>query len=472
MGTTTRVLVLGAGPTGILTAWALKEKGITDVCLVEKTDSPGGLAKSRKRAGWCVDFGPHRFQTRDERIRTVMEQLLGAKLRTIADKRIGIWLGGRPVDYPPSFSQIARAFPIGETLRCGASLVGSRLFRSTSHPVQTYENWLIAQYGNRFHHTTLAPMTRKMWALEPSALSQDLATERVVLDSSLRELVFGALLSRGYQQYQKAFYYPERYLAEIWDNAAAKLLEAGAGLVLNSSPVSMRVERSRIASVTVRTEDGELEFSPDYVVSTIPLPDLVSALGSQSTGEARAGLQQLTCRALVIVYVELRAPRMSPFHYIYFPQPEYAFQRLFEQTNFAQQPEHPETTVIGAEISCFEGDEVWRASDEDLFRHVVAGLERAELATESQVRLLFTAREPQAYPMYTLHYRDALEPVLDECGRIDNLMLNGRQGLFKFNNMDHCVEMGLAAAEHIANGYPPEKWKASIRAFKQFKVID
>lgn len=471
MATTVRVLVLGAGPTGMLTAWALKEKGISDVCIIEKTDSPGGLAKSRKQAGWCVDFGPHRFQTRDERIRAVMEQLLGTKLRTIADKRIGIWLAARPVDYPPSFSQLARAFPVGETIRCGAGLLRSRLFRSSANYPQTYEHWVIGRYGNRFSETTLAPMARKMWGLQPSELSVDLAKERVVL-VSLRGVMFGSLLSRRYQQYQKVFCYPQRCLGEIWDNGADRLREAGMGLRMNSVPLSLQIESNRISTVTVRSKDEDLEFRPDYVVSTIPLPDLVSALGSHLARETHLALEQLTYRALVIVYVELRTPRLSPFHYTYFPQPEYVFQRLFEQKNFAEQPEHPETTVIGAEISCFEDDAVWRASDEDLFRQVVAGLERAQLATGSETRLLFTAREPHAYPMYTRDYRAALEPVLDECGRIENLMLNGRQGLFKFNNLDHCVDMGRAAAEHIAANHPPESWQASIRAFKQFKVID
>jgi protoporphyrinogen oxidase len=279
-------------------------------------------------------------------------------------------------------------------------------------------------------------------------------------------------LSRGYQQYQKAFYYPQRYLSEIWDNAADQLRAVGMGLALNSAPVSLHIQSNRISTVTVRSEDEELEFRPDYVVSTIPLPDLATALGSHLTGETHASLEQLRCRALVIAYVELRTPRLSPFHYVYFPQPEYVFQRLFEQKNFADQVEHPDTTVIGAEISCFEDDIVWRAPDEELFKQVVAGLDRAQLATESEIRLLFTAREPHAYPMYTRDYRGALEPILDECGRIENLMLNGRQGLFKFNNLDHCVEMGLAAAEHIVVGHLQESWQASMRAFKKFKVID
>ena len=471
MATRLRALVLGAGPTGILTAWALKEKGITDVCIIEKTDSPGGLARSRERAGWCVDFGPHRFQTRDERIRTVIEQVLGAKLRTITDKQIGIWLHGRPVDYPPGFAELIRTLRARETVRCGASLLRSRLFGSRSEPARTYESWLIARYGNRFYQTTLGPMTRKMWAVEPPALSEDLAKERVVL-GSLRELIFRTPLSRAYQQFQKSFYYPQRCFGEIWENAAAQLRRSGVGVMLNTTPVSLRVEGNRIVSVTVRADEKEWEFSPDYVVSTIPLPDLVSALGSQLIRETRVPLERLLYRALVILYVVLRTPRLSPFHFIYFPQPDYIFQRLFEQKNFADQPENPQSTVIGAEISCFEDDEVWRASDEELCKQVVAGLERAHLATGSEVGGFFSAREPHAYPMYMWNYRGALETVLDELGRIENLVLNGRQGLFKFNNVDHCVEMGLAAAEHIASDQPPESWQASIRAFKEFKVVD
>ncbi len=74
--------------------------------------------------------------------------------------------------------------------------------------------------------------------------------------------------------------------------------------------------------------------------------------------------------------------------------------------------------------------------------------------------------------MYTWNYRGGLETILGELGGIQNLLLNGRQGLFKLNNVHHCVEMGLAAAEHIAKARPPESWQASIRAFKSFRVSD
>ncbi|MCK5558051.1 MAG: NAD(P)-binding protein, partial [Candidatus Hydrogenedentes bacterium] len=50
------VLILGAGPTGILTAWVLRDRGITDISIIEKTGSTGGLARSLDFARWRLDL--------------------------------------------------------------------------------------------------------------------------------------------------------------------------------------------------------------------------------------------------------------------------------------------------------------------------------------------------------------------------------------------------------------------------------
>jgi protoporphyrinogen oxidase len=163
---------------------------------------------------------------------------------------------------------------------------------------------------------------------------------------------------------------------------------------------------------------------------------------------------------------------LLPFHYLYFPEPEYSFQRLFEQKSFGGQPENGEHAVIGAELPCFKDDAIWCAAEEAVLKKVVSGLERAQLVSGNDVAASAIARESHAYPMYTWNYRGGLETILDEVGRIQNLLPNGRQSLFKLNNVHHCVEMGLAAAEHIARERPPVSWQASLREFKNFRVSD
>ena len=47
-------LILGAGITGLSTAYHLETLGITDYLLLEKDAAPGGLCKSEHRQGFTV----------------------------------------------------------------------------------------------------------------------------------------------------------------------------------------------------------------------------------------------------------------------------------------------------------------------------------------------------------------------------------------------------------------------------------
>ena len=59
-----KAIILGTGPTGLVTAWKLLEKGWT-VDLIEKNSSSGGLCRSWKKNGFILDTGPHIFHTPD-----------------------------------------------------------------------------------------------------------------------------------------------------------------------------------------------------------------------------------------------------------------------------------------------------------------------------------------------------------------------------------------------------------------------
>jgi protoporphyrinogen oxidase len=55
-----RVLVVGAGPTGLGAAWRLHELGCDDFLVLEAGETPGGLASSfRDEHGFTWDVGGH-----------------------------------------------------------------------------------------------------------------------------------------------------------------------------------------------------------------------------------------------------------------------------------------------------------------------------------------------------------------------------------------------------------------------------
>ena len=62
-----KVIIVGAGITGLTLAYLLSKKGL-DITVLEKDDSEGGLAKSYYYNDWSIDIGPHRFHTDDSSV--------------------------------------------------------------------------------------------------------------------------------------------------------------------------------------------------------------------------------------------------------------------------------------------------------------------------------------------------------------------------------------------------------------------
>jgi len=60
-------------------------------------------------------------------------------------------------------------------------------------------------------------------------------------------------------------------------------------------------------------------------------------------------------------------------------------------------------------------------------------------------------RIPKAYPSYFGGY-DRLEEVRKFTDSFENLFLIGRNGMHRYNNMDHSMLSAMAAVENIING--------------------
>lgn len=63
-------------------------------------------------------------------------------------------------------------------------------------------------------------------------------------------------------------------------------------------------------------------------------------------------------------------------------------------------------------------------------------------------------RAEMAYPVYEHDYRDWLRILRTYLDRFENLQTIGRNGLHRYNNMDHSMLTGLYAARNILGGGP------------------
>jgi UDP-galactopyranose mutase len=66
----------------------------------------------------------------------------------------------------------------------------------------------------------------------------------------------------------------------------------------------------------------------------------------------------------------------------------------------------------------------------------------------------FVLNVKHCYPIYTLDYSEKVESLIKYIANFENAISIGRQGLYRYNNMDHSIKMGLMTAEHILNELP------------------
>jgi protoporphyrinogen oxidase len=98
------------------------------------------------------------------------------------------------------------------------------------------------------------------------------------------------------------------------------------------------------------------------------------------------------------------------------------------------------------------GDEIWRSSVERLRDLAEQDLINVGLIKKGEVLDAFVKKIPYAYPVYDLEYKKNLTPIMDYVGKLENLKTTGRQGNFRYNNMDQSVEMGRKMGKELATG--------------------
>ena len=118
----------------------------------------------------------------------------------------------------------------------------------------------------------------------------------------------------------------------------------------------------------------------------------------------------------------------------------------------------PDTACIGMEYFCFQGDETWTMSDEDLVKLATEEIEKLGLARAEQVRRGYAVRVPLAYPMYDATYAEQVATIRSWLDPIEGLVQVGRNGLHRYNNSDHSMLTALRAVENLVDGTRHDLW--------------
>jgi protoporphyrinogen oxidase len=456
-----RVLILGAGLTGLAAADELASTGVP--CLVlERSPRVGGLASGFRRGGFSFDYGPHRFHTPDPAVERWFGDLFpdGAYLRP--RRKSEIQLVGRRFAYPLELGDVVRKLDFWDNARAFGDYLVSALRRALSRPVEaSFEDWVVNRFGRTLYDLYFAPYTEKLWGVPTREISPDWAAQRISLVSLFD--VLKRLLSKGSgddpRTYAREFLYPEAGIAELPRRLAARAVSRGAEIRPNAEVVALKAGKGGF-EVGVRGDGGRVyRESATAVVSTVPLAELVGFIEPRPGVDTLRAAGGLRSRAVVFLHLALEGETPTDNHWVYFPEPGYLFSRVSEPANFSPKLTPPGFASLTAEVSCDAGDKFWRMGREALCRDVFHGLASAGLL-KTRPRACAVSRRPHAYPLYDRGYGERLAVCLGHVNRHPGLVTTGRQGLFRYGNMDHAVIMGRRAAQSLMGKIDREEAQA------------
>ncbi|HVP31939.1 MAG TPA: FAD-dependent oxidoreductase [Myxococcota bacterium] len=447
-----RVVVLGGGPAGVGAALELVSRG-HEAVLVERETRVGGNAGSFELAGVRVDYGSHRLHpASDPAILGRLRELLGDEL-LVRPRHGRIRLLGRWIHFPLRPLDLALRLHPRFAAGVGRDAAAKLLRRGPAPGADdTFASVLEHGLGRTICREFYFPYARKIWGLEPEAISPVQAWKRVSagsLGKLARRLLPGGAGSGG-RQAKGVFFYPRRGYGQISERLAQEAERRGARLLLGTDVTRVRLRPGGRHQVETRSTHGADALEADHVWSTIPIGVFARLTEPSAPPDVLEAASGLSLRAMLLVYLVLDCDRFSEFDAHYFPEAGLPFTRVSEPKNYAALSEPRGRTVLCAEIPCDRGDPLFRADAASLSRLVCEGLARAALPVTARVLEVEVKRLPAAYPIYHRGYEARFDRLDGWVERLEGVLSFGRQGLYAHDNTHHALFMAWAAAECLA----------------------
>ena len=510
------VVIIGGGPAGLTAAWELMKDGgadAYDVTVLEATREFGGISRTVKHNGNRMDIGGHRFFSKDDRIMQWWRDTLPLQgAPSYDDRKLGrhhdlepggpdpetcdevmlkrhrvsrIYWNRHFFDYPISLSpNTLKAMGPKLTLEAGFSYLKSMVHKL---PEDNLENVYINRFGRKLYSMFFEGYTEKLWGRHPSQISADWGAQRVK-GLSITEVLKNAFLkllpkkqdaSKVETSLIEEFWYPKYGPGQLWETVERNCERAGVRVITDANVVQVRQEGGRIESVVYEDCEGNrTELKADQFISSMPVKDLVNALGAgEGAAQVPADMSEIAnglpyrdfvTVGLLVKHLKLRNttdiptlgnPPIVPDCWIYVQDPGYKVGRLQIFNNWSPYlvKDVDDTVWIGLEYFCEEGDAFWSMSDEEARDFAIQELTRMRVINGPQdVIDAHRERVKKAYPAYfdTYSRMDELVEYLDSFG---NLYCVGRNGQHRYNNMDHSMATAMEAVGNIKTGKTSKK---------------
>jgi protoporphyrinogen oxidase len=441
-----RIVIIGAGPTGLAAGYRLRELGVTNFVMLEARDKVGGLASSeRSPNGFIYDIGGHVLFSHYKYFDALFDKLMGSDYQELM-REAWVWMCDRFLPYP--FQNNIRHLPKEIVLECLLGLIEAQREPIDLSTIDNFEQLISKQFGAGIAKHFMMPYNFKVWAYPPSTMNKEWIGERVSTPP-IERVLGNVVLDKDDAGWgpNNTFKYP-RFggTGELFDRMRPFVQDQ---LRLNAGVASVDETNKEVL-----LENGE-RVPYDVLLSTMPLDLLVTKMQGNVPDEMRTQASKLRHSGSYIVGVGIQQPSPTTKCWMYFPEDNSPFYRVTYLSNYSPDvvPDATRQYSLLAEISRSPCKPV---NGETVIQDTIDGMVNTKLLSRSDLDDIvdtFVIERDYTYPTPSLE-RDAALAALMPWLQSRDIYSRGRFGAWRYEvgNMDHSVAQGVEWANRIVLG--------------------
>ena len=483
-----KVVIIGTGPAGLTAAYSLlKNSKEYEVIVLEELNQVGGISKTINYHGNRMDLGGHRFFTKDDDVLALWKSILNDKEFTYRRRVSRIYYNKRFFDYPVNLSfKTIKNLGFKDTIIAGFSYLKSLVHKL---PEDNLENFYINRFGKKLYSIFFKDYTEKLWGIEPSKLDSSWGSQRVK-GVSIKEVLkdyFCRLFKMKNKNKQTSlidsFLYPKYGPGMVYEKMAKIIEKMGGVIKLNARVVKITKENNVIKGITYRENGTNIPLACDYLISSMPIKDLVNGMNNVPK-KVKNVASNLVYRDFITIGVILDKLKIKnntkletvnniiPDTWIYVQSNKQKLGRIQVFNNWSPDLLKDINTIsLGLEYFCTEGDNLWNSNDNNLKELAINELtEMGIISSDTKVLDYHVERVKKAYPAYFGVYKD-FDLVKDYLNSINNLFCIGRNGMHRYNNMDHSMKSAMVCVNNIINNISDKENIWSVNTDESYHEI-
>ncbi len=439
-----KIVILGAGPTGLGAAYQCNKLGCNSWTLYEREKHVGGLSASfLDDHGFTWDVGGHVLFSHYEYFDKVVRNALGddyyEHLRECWIRILDTW-----VPYP--FQNNIRYLPPDVMSEC---LDGLRHLNTKSYLANNFHEWIEQVFGKGIVKYFLKPYNEKVWGMPLDLMSRNWVGERVsVVDINRIERNIKEQKDDVSWGPNNKFLFPKY-------GGTGCIFASIARTFLHRTEFSHLLSRVSLSQKNVTFSNGK-QVPYDILINTIPL-DLFIRACDDAPESLRDSSRDLAHNSGLIVGIGLSAKGADSKCWMYFPETNAPFYRVTNFHNYSPfnvpQGGIDRYSSLMCETTYSEHKPVVKST---IVERTIEGLINAGMLRKDQKDAIvsqYLIDIPYSYPVPTINRDRALnviQPYLESRG----VYSRGRFGAWKYEvgNMDHSFMQGAEVVDRILFG--------------------